>query len=144
MALKLLRITFRYELPSPAWSGWVFHSNKLWTPEGYGLTASDGAYWSLLVRRAETATEYYQENQRLRQILAAGSARELAGRGQARESAEAVGECPTLAQDAPAAAARSAVDLSNGHYSTHGRQNPVFMRPAVCLYRMACWYLWHY
>ena len=32
--LKLLRIHARYELPGQEWNGWVFHSGKLWTPEG--------------------------------------------------------------------------------------------------------------
>lgn len=33
VALKLLRIMNRYELPDPAWRDWVFHRGKLWTPE---------------------------------------------------------------------------------------------------------------
>ena len=38
--MKLLRIHCRYELPGQAWEGWVFHSGKLWTPEGAWFVAS--------------------------------------------------------------------------------------------------------
>ncbi|TAM45194.1 MAG: hypothetical protein EPN61_06280 [Burkholderiaceae bacterium] len=48
---RLMRILCRYELPDPAWAGWLFHSGKLWSPEGHGFEPQDAAWWSLLVRQ---------------------------------------------------------------------------------------------
>lgn len=51
-AYRLVRILGRFELPDPAWHGWLFHSGKLWSPEGHGFAPADSSWWNLLVRRA--------------------------------------------------------------------------------------------
>lgn len=61
--IKLLRVHCRHELPGKAWGGWVFHSGKLWTPEGHGLLPHDAACWSNLARRTQVVLK---ENHRLR------------------------------------------------------------------------------
>lgn len=51
-AYKLLRVLNRFELPGRGWEGWHMHSGKLWTPEGFGIEAHEGVWWSLMVRQA--------------------------------------------------------------------------------------------
>lgn len=51
-AYKLLGSLNRFELPG--WPGWHMHSGKLWTPEGFCFEPQDGAWWSLLVRQAQS------------------------------------------------------------------------------------------
>lgn len=46
-AFKLLRILTGYELPSDAWSGWIFSGDALWSPEGKSFTACDLNHLSL-------------------------------------------------------------------------------------------------
>lgn len=111
--MKLLRIHCRYELPGQAWEGWVFHSGKLWTPEGHGLLPHDAACWSNLSRRAQLLHVVLKENHRLRCALAQ----------QAQE------------QSAPEAQ----LDLSKGHISTTHTTNPAFMRPAAEVGHPAFW-----
>lgn len=65
-AYKLVRIMARYELPAPAWKGWLFHSGKLWTPEGHGFMPNDCAWWALTVRKAAQFHVLYQENTKLK------------------------------------------------------------------------------
>ena len=68
-AYKLLRIHCKHELPGKAWRGWLFHSGKLWTPEGHGLNPGDACHWANLSRRAQMLGEMYQENVKLRERL---------------------------------------------------------------------------
>lgn len=70
-AYKLLRFVNGHELPGSGWAGWSFAAGKLWTPEGYGLDPRDAAWWSLLVRRAETGVQALRELARLKAYLAA-------------------------------------------------------------------------
>ena len=70
-AYKLLRLVTGQELPGKAWDGWSISGGKLWTPEGYGLNPRDAAWWSLLVRRAETGVQALRELARLKTHLAA-------------------------------------------------------------------------
>lgn len=66
---KLLRILNRFELPGQQWRGWLFHSGKLWTPEGRPIEPQDGAWWSLLVRQARCFHLAYDEANQLRYEL---------------------------------------------------------------------------
>lgn len=52
MAVKLLRLMLRYELPGKAWEGWHLSAGKLYTPEGFELAPHEVSWWSLLVRQA--------------------------------------------------------------------------------------------
>lgn len=69
-AYKLLRFVNGHDLPGSGWAGWSFAAGKLWTPEGYGLDPRDAAWWSLLVRRAETGVQALRELARLKAYLA--------------------------------------------------------------------------
>lgn len=69
-AYKLLRFVTGHELPGSGWAGWSFAAGKLWTPEGYALDPRDAAWWSLLVRRAETGVQALRELARLKAYLA--------------------------------------------------------------------------
>ncbi len=60
MAYKLLRMMRYMELPGKSWQGWHFSRGMLITPEGRQICGHDGAWWSLLVRRAAGFTELYQ------------------------------------------------------------------------------------
>lgn len=68
-AYKLLRLVNGHELPGAGWAGWSFSGGKLWTPEGYGLDPRGAAWWSLLVRRAETGVQALRELARLKAYL---------------------------------------------------------------------------
>ena len=56
-AYRLLRIHCGMRLPGAAWRGWSLSRGKLCTPEGHELDPRDAAWWSLLVRRAQTGSE---------------------------------------------------------------------------------------
>lgn len=68
-ALKLLRIHARYELPGQEWNGWVFHSGKLWSPEGHGFSPGEASCWHNLCRRAHLFGVLLKENDQLRHKL---------------------------------------------------------------------------
>lgn len=114
-AYRLVRIMGRWELPSPEWRGWLFHSGKLWTPEGHGFEPQDSSWWSLLVRQARLFRQMYQRDRALHIAL------NEAGR-----------PVPTQAGLAPAGAAQAVphaeggrraepagLDLSLGHIRTN-------------------------
>ena len=122
--LKLLRIHARYELPGQEWNGWVFHSGKLWTPEGHGLTPHDAACWRNLSRRAQLMEEFLRENIELSRRVAA----QQPDAGASRVHAAAEGAAAYAGDTPPRSAARSAVDLSKGHYSKLQGRNPATMR----------------
>ncbi|QKO21754.1 VC1465 family Xer recombination activation factor [Rhodoferax sp. BAB1] len=67
---KLARVLARFELPSPAWAGWRFEAGMLITPEGRQITAQDGSWWALLVRKAASFKPLYDEVCQLRMALA--------------------------------------------------------------------------
>lgn len=52
MAVKLMRLHLRYELPGKAWEGWHLSAGRLYTPEGFELAPHEVSWWSLLVRQA--------------------------------------------------------------------------------------------
>ncbi len=61
MAVKLIRLYLRYELPGDAWNGWVISAGRLYTPEGYELHPKDFTWWSLLVRKARAFHGLYDQ-----------------------------------------------------------------------------------
>ena len=54
MAFKLLRLMRYTELPGKGWTGWHFTRGLLVTPEGHTIAPHESAWWSMLVRKAET------------------------------------------------------------------------------------------
>lgn len=70
-AYRLLRLLNRMELPGESWSGWCFHSGKLWTPEGRSFVGTDGSWWSLLVRRAACFDTMFKRSGQFEQALMA-------------------------------------------------------------------------
>jgi DNA-binding transcriptional regulator YiaG len=63
-AYKLLRLMRYMELPGDAWRGWHFSAGQLITPEGRSISASEGAWWSLLVRQARGFAELRKDLQK--------------------------------------------------------------------------------
>ena len=70
-AYKLLRLFNGIDLPGASWAGWSISGGKLWTPEGFGLDPQDAAWWSLLVRRAQTGSQALRDLARLKRQLSA-------------------------------------------------------------------------
>lgn len=66
---KLLRVMARLELPGTAWAGWSLQGGNLVTPENHVITPKDGAWWSLMVRKANGFLASYHEANRLRMVL---------------------------------------------------------------------------
>ena len=93
-AYRLLRILHHFELPGPGWDGWHMHSGKLWTPEGFGFEAVDGAWWSLLVRQARAFKTLYERSGALERQLAGIGAEGLAEVTSACAGASARREVP--------------------------------------------------
>lgn len=93
-AYRLMRILGRYELPDSAWSGWVMHSGRLWSPEGHGFIPHDSNWWSLLVRKARFFSDLYERQRQFDVVmLRAGrtqSAADCADKPQARRGPEPV------------------------------------------------------
>lgn len=78
-AYRLVRVARWYELPVKGWEGWVMHSGKLWTPEGYGFGPQDSSWWSLLVRQAECFRKLYARSADFERALMALGAEGLRG-----------------------------------------------------------------
>jgi hypothetical protein len=66
---KLCRVLARLELPGDAWAGWSFQGGLLITPENHQIAPHDGAWWSLMIRKAHGFIAAYNEATRLRQLL---------------------------------------------------------------------------
>lgn len=66
-AYKLMRILRGYELPGRTWRGWWLIGDRLITPEGRELRASDGAWWSLLVAQAHQFRQLLAERRAAQQ-----------------------------------------------------------------------------
>jgi hypothetical protein len=77
-AYRLVRILGRFELPDPAWKGWVFHSGKLWTPEGHGFLPVDGGWWGLLVRKAAMFSQMYDRQRQFDVLMLRAGRSDLA------------------------------------------------------------------
>lgn len=78
MAIKLLRLMLRYELPGKDWDGWHLSAGKLYTPEGFELNPHDFTWWGLLVRRAAMFSVCYRGLNHLR-VAGRGSAEAATG-----------------------------------------------------------------
>jgi transcriptional regulator with XRE-family HTH domain len=99
-AYRLVRILGRFELPDPAWKGWLMHSGKLWSPEGHGFNPSDSNWWGLLVRQAAMFRQIYDRQSLFDVLMLRAGRAALASAGDAPAS--------------PAGAARRAPDGEAG------------------------------
>lgn len=96
-AYRLVRILGRYELPDPAWAGWIMHSGRLWSPEGHGFVPGDSSWWGRLVSQARLWREQHDRGRQFDMLML------RAGRA-----------VPARAGDAPASQARAGADWPNG------------------------------
>ena len=78
-AYRLIRILGRFELPDPAWKGWVMHSSRLWSPEGHAFVPSDSNWWGLLCTRARLWTEQYDRGRQFDILMLRTGRRDYAG-----------------------------------------------------------------
>ncbi len=102
-AYRLIRILGRFELPDPAWKGWVMHSSRLWSPEGHAFIPSDSNWWGLLCTRARLWTEQYERGHQFDMLmLRTGRERDYAGL-EARVRAELDGHANRAGRSEPAA-----------------------------------------
>jgi transcriptional regulator with XRE-family HTH domain len=119
-AYRLVRILGRYELPDPAWAGWIMHSGRLWSPEGHGFIPGDSSWWGLLVSQARLWREQYDRGRQLDILML------RAGRGSLAASDAAPGGMPRQAKTEPTGAAGRAAqppgpNLLLSHFGTHQR-----------------------
>ncbi len=121
MAVKLLRLHLRYELPGKEWEGWHLSAGRLYTPENHELNPKDFSWWSLLVRRAAMFDVLYRGRAGVRAQGPAGAPQ--AERGDRTGAAQV-----TPHGAAGRAAQQPGPNLFIGHISTGGREKPVFMR----------------
>lgn len=132
MAMKLLRLMLRYELPGKDWDGWHLSAGKLYTPEGLALNPHDFTWWGLLVRRAAMFSVCYHELNHLRaagRTAAAAAAMRLGAGQRTAAKSEPSSEAGRPAQPA-------GPNLLIGHISTGKTENLGNMRlPA------GSWYL---
>ena len=68
-AYRLVRILGRWELPDPAWAGWIMHSGRLWSPEGHGFLPGDSSWWGLLVSEARLWREQYERGRQFDMLM---------------------------------------------------------------------------
>lgn len=100
-AYKLIRIMRGYELPGATWRGWWLIGDRLITPEGRELRASDGAWWSLLVAQSYQFRKLLAER-RQAERAAAPCAAEAAGLPSTDERASFLPPaCAPASQQAP-------------------------------------------
>jgi hypothetical protein len=90
-AYRLVRILGRFELPDPAWKGWLMHSGRLWSPEGHGFVPTDSNWWGLLCTRARLWTEQYQRGRQFDMLMLRTGAAVPAAAGGRAETADQVG-----------------------------------------------------
>lgn len=96
-AYRLVRILGRYELPDPAWAGWIMHSGRLWSPEGHGFVPGDSSWWGRLVSQARLWREEYERARQFDLLML------RTGRA-----------APLPVRDAPASQAGGGADRPNG------------------------------
>ena len=126
MAVRLLRLHLRYELPGHAWSGWTLSAGRLYMPEGFALNPQEVSWWSLLVRQARCFRAMYDQNAKLR----TSPAQEHATRGAGAELAQSV--APLCKSEIPAkVGARSysgsrKATLRNHPHGNHGENKRCF------------------
>ena len=122
-AFKLMRLHCSMELPGAQWRGWSISRGKLCTPEGHELDPRDAAWWSLLIRRAETGSEALRELHEMKRL--AGGADAPPG-----VSLRATGGAAAKPASADPQGTRRAapLDLYNGHISISG--TPFGLKPS--------------
>ena len=118
-AYRLIRILGRFELPDPAWKGWVMHSSRLWSPEGHAFVPSDSNWWGLLCTRARLWTEQYERGRQFDMLMLRTGRRDYAGletRARAELNAQApqAGRTETAASDAACGTPRAASTVPTG------------------------------
>ncbi len=115
-AYKLLRVLLRHELPGDQWEGWHFHNGKLYTPEGFSISAHESSWWSLLVRRAQMFTNMYATFSDLQTAKKAGGT--APGRPAGMRSMPQDGSAESDPTDAGGRAAQPpGLYLSNKHFT---------------------------
>ncbi len=119
---RLLRILCRYELPDPAWAGWLMHSGKLWSPEGHGFDPADSNWWGLLCFQARLFRESCERDRQFDALVrrARGSEPGAERRAGVADRQAAPGDSP--GPEAPASGRREApgLNLSLRHFGTRG------------------------
>ncbi len=122
MAVKLLRLHLRYELPGKDWEGWHLSAGRLYTPENHELNPKDFSWWSLLVRRAALFNVLYRAQSRAGQ--GAGRAAPLARPGCVERPA-GPGALSAPTSEAGRAAQPPGPNSLIGHFTTREGENPV-------------------
>lgn len=97
-AFKLMRVLRGGKLLGPEWHGFIVRQDKLITPEGHSVEASDLGWWTLLVRRAR---EFGNARRQLREVQDASSAAAAAVRADRPASKVAAGAAPCDPAPAP-------------------------------------------
>lgn len=120
-AYRLVRILGRWELPDPAWAGWIMHSGRLWSPEGHGFVPGDSNWWGRLVSQARLWREQYDRGREFDMLML------RAGRVAPDQGEDAPASRPGPAKPVPTGAAGRAAEppgpnLFKGHYVTGGGQ----------------------
>ncbi len=67
--IKCIRLMRRMELPGKEWSGWVFHSGVLWTPEGRSIRPLDVSWWGHMVRKARLFHTLYERQAQMNGLV---------------------------------------------------------------------------
>jgi hypothetical protein len=122
MAVKLLRLMLRYELPGKAWDGWHLSAGRLYSPEGFQLDPREVSWWSLLVRQARMFRHVYLGTSSLEVGRTAATAAD--GRQHGQRTAAKSG--PSSEAGRPAQPAGP--NLYIGHISTEKDENLGNMR----------------
>jgi hypothetical protein len=116
-AYRLVRILGRWELPDPAWAGWIMHSGRLWSPEGHGFIPSDSSWWGLLVSQARLWREQHERGRQFDMLMlrAGRTARDQPGDARASPAGPAL----AAPNDAVGRAAQPpGPNLFKGHFRT--------------------------
>jgi AcrR family transcriptional regulator len=118
-AYRLIRILGRFELPDPAWKGWVMHSSRLWSPEGHAFVPSDSNWWGLLCTRARLWTEQYERGRQFDMLMLRTGRRDYAGlearvRAELDAQAQGAGRPTPPASDAACGTPRTATAVPTG------------------------------
>jgi transcriptional regulator with XRE-family HTH domain len=94
MAMKLMRLHLRYDLPGDAWDGWSNSAGRLYTPEGFELHPRDFHWWGLLARKASMFNALYDRLNPKTATKAGRPAAGTAGHAQHGPQAAPLGDPP--------------------------------------------------
>lgn|GEM_PF-2532581 len=108
-AYRLVRILGRFELPDPAWKGWIFHSGRLWSPEGHGFVPTDSNWWGRLVSQARLWREDHERGRQFDVLMVRTGA---AGVDRARGPTAPVGPVGMIARDYAGLEARARAEFA--------------------------------